>query len=274
MEGGVLRMLLRRVLALLILPLLIGVAFGQANVNDSEYVLGPADVIHITVFQNPDLTTDVRVSESGSITFPLIGNVPVVGLTISQAEAAIAKRLSSGHFVAQPQVNILPTLIRGSQVTVLGHVNHAGRYPLETTNTRVSDVLAEAGGIDPTGADTIILIGIRNGKTIHRVLDVTALFVLGSQEDEQVRGGDTLYLPREAEFYVYGEVRNPGVFRLDRHMTVMQGLAVGGGPNTRGSQRRIRMYRQSDDGITHEVDLKLLDQLQANDVIYVGEGVF
>jgi polysaccharide export outer membrane protein len=98
---------------------------------------------------------------------------------------------------------------------------------------------------------------------------VNELFVKGSQEDEQVQGGDTLYLPREPVFYVYGEVRTPGAFRLERHMTVMQGLAVGGGPTERGSQRRIRMYRQNDDGTVHEIDLNLLDLLQPNDVIYV-----
>jgi polysaccharide biosynthesis/export protein len=262
-----------RAMTLLVCMLLCASAHATDSPTD-EYVLGAADVIHITVFQNPDLTSDVRVSEAGTISFPLIGNVRVVGLTLSQAEEAISKRLVAGHFVAQPQVNILPQLIRGSQVTVVGHVNRPGRYPLETTNTRVSDVLAEAGGIDPLGSDKIVLIGTRDGIVIHKTLEVQSLFAKGSEQDEQVHGGDTVYLAHEDVFYVYGEVRNPGVFRLTQNMTVMQGLAVGGGPTSRGSQRHIRMYRQNDNGSAKEIELHVLDPLQPNDVIYVGEGLF
>jgi polysaccharide export outer membrane protein len=226
------------------------------------------------VFNNPELTTDIRVSETGAITFPMIGHVPVVGLTISQAQAAIAKKLADGHFVVNPQVNILPTSVVGSQVTVVGHVNHPGRYPLQTTNTHVSDALAEAGGVDPIGADTIILIQHSGGKEVRKPLDVTELFVEGSEQDEQVQAGDTLYLPRQAVFYVYGEVHNPGVYRLERHMTVMQGLAIGGFVNERGSERRTEIYRQDKDGNVHPIDLKATDMLKPNDVIFVRVRIF
>jgi polysaccharide export outer membrane protein len=251
-----------------------GLQTAAAREGDTEYVIGPADVVHITVFENPELTSDVRVSETGSITFPLIGKLPVVGLNLSQAEAAIAKKLSDGHFVAQPQVTILPTLVRGSQVTVVGHVNRPGRYPLETTNTHVSDAIAAAGGIEPLGADTIILIANRNGQVTRKSLDVNDLFVKGSVLDELVQGGDTIYVPRERVFYVYGEVRAPGAFRLQPHMTVMQGLAVGGGATERGSQTRFRIYRQQDDGTVHEFPLNLPDLLQPNDVIFVQYRIF
>jgi polysaccharide export outer membrane protein len=240
----------------------------------AEYVLGAGDVVHVTVFNNPELTTDARISETGAISFPLVGNVPVVGLTISQAQEAIARKLGEGHFVAKAQVNILPTQLVGSQVTVVGHVNRPGRYPLQTTNTHISDALAAAGGADPLGADTIILIRHRDGKEVRKPLDVTELFVKGSQQDELVQGGDTLYVPREPVFYVYGEVRSPGSFRLERHMTVMQGLAIGGFANEKGSERRTQIYRQDDDGKTQEVDLNLTDMLKPNDVIFVRLRIF
>ena len=248
---------------------------SEASEASDEYVLGAGDIVHITVFNKiRELTTDARISENGSITFPLTGNIPVVGLTIAQAQDAIAKRLGDGHFVAKAQVNILPTSLIGSQVTVVGHVNRPGRYPLQTTNTRVSDALAAAGGIDPLGSDTIILIQHRDGKDIRKPLDVTDLFAKGSAQDEVVRGGDSLYLPRQSVFYVYGEVHSPGAFRLDRHMTVMQGLALGGFANERGSEGRTQIFRQDDDGNVHEVELKLTDMLKANDVIYVRTRIF
>jgi polysaccharide export outer membrane protein len=260
--------------SLLVLVLGFQAAAARAQTPANEYVLGPADVLHITVFNSPELTTDVRVSETGSITFPLIGTVPVVGLTISAAQAAVAKKLADGHFVVNPQVNILPTTITGSQVTVVGHVNKPGRYPLLTIDTHVSDALAEAGGIDTIGADTIILIRHIDGKETRTPLDVTDLFVKGSQQDQRVQAGDTLYVPRESRFFVYGEVHNPGAFRLERHMTVMQALAIGGFVNERGSERHMDIYRQEDDGTSHTVELKLTDLLQPNDVIFVRTRIF
>lgn len=132
-----------------------------------EYVLGPGDIVRITVFQNPDLTTEARVSESDVITFPLIGSVKVGGLSVPAAERAIAQQLRSGGFVLQPQVNILPLQIRGNQVAVLGQVNRPGRYPLETLDTRLSDMLATAGGISQTGADEVVLVGERGGQPLR-----------------------------------------------------------------------------------------------------------
>ena len=240
----------------------------------AEFVLGPADVVHITVFGNQDLSTDVRVSETGTITFPLIGKVPVVGLTLPQAQAAIAKKLKDGHFVADPQVTILPTQIIGSQVTVVGHVNKPGRYPLQTINTLVSDALAATGGVDAMGADTIYLIQHHDGKEVRTPLDMTELFVQGSQADQIVQGGDTLYVPRQPLFYVYGEVEKPGSYRLERHMTVMQGLAIGGYSIEKGSKSRTQIFRQDEAGTVHEIEPGLTDLLQPNDVIYVRVRLF
>jgi polysaccharide export outer membrane protein len=240
-----------------------------------EYLLGPGDIIHITVFNNPELTTDARVSETGSITFPLIGSVQVVGLSLSKAQDAIAVRLDQGHYVTKAQINILPTLIVGSQVTVVGHVNRPGRYPLQTTLTHISDALALAGGADPLGADTIVLIQHRSdGTEVRNPVDMNDLFARGVGHDQLVQGGDTIYVPRQSEFYVYGEVEHPGAFRLEPHMTLMQGLALGGFVNERGSERRTQIFRQDDSGKMQEVALNLTDMLLPNDTIYVRSRIF
>ncbi|MET0378407.1 MAG: polysaccharide export protein EpsE [Spongiibacteraceae bacterium] len=239
-----------------------------------EYVLTPGDIIRITVYQNPDLTTETRVSESGTITFPLLGSVRIATLSVSQAEKIIATRLRDGNFVQQPQVIILPMQIRGSQVAVLGQVNRPGRYPLELANTRISDILATAGGISPLGADTIVLSGTRNGRPIRKNIDVNALFVDGTELDEPVSSGDTLFVERAQVFYIYGQVNRPGAFRLERNMSVMQALATGGGVTARGTERGLRVHRRSDNGKLQEFEPKLEDLLQANDVIYVRESIF
>src|SRR5678816_2391383 len=79
-----------------------------------DYPLGPGDIVRIQVFQNPDLTTETRVSENGSITYPLVGAVEVGGLAVAAAERKIAAALKNGGFVRQPQVNIVILQMRGS----------------------------------------------------------------------------------------------------------------------------------------------------------------
>lgn len=248
---------------------------GQALAQDAEYALGAGDIVRITVFQNPDLTTETRVSENGAVTFPLIGNVVVGGQTIAKAEQTIATRLREGGFVLKPQVNILPLQIRGNQIAVLGQVNRPGRYPLETFNTRLSDMLATAGGVAATGADAVVLIGVRDGKGIRAEIDLPALFGPGGEARNLVlAGGDVIYVHRAPVFYIYGEVQRPGAFRLERQMSVMQGLATGGGTSARGTVKGLQIHRRAADGKLQVIEPAMDDLLKPDDVIYVKESLF
>jgi polysaccharide export outer membrane protein len=240
-----------------------------------EYLLGPGDSIKIQVFQNPDLALQTRVSESGTITYPLIGEVHVGGMAISKAEALIARMLDEGGFVIKPQVSLLVEQIRGNEVSALGQFNRPGRFPLETTQTHLSDVIAQAGGVAPTGADTVILVGVRDGKPYRREIDVTAMYVAKqAADDELMHPGDVVYAQRAPQVYIYGEVQRPGMFRLEREMTVMQALAEGGGLTPRGTQRGVRVHRRGADGRIRVIEPKLDDRLQADDVVYVRESLF
>lgn len=256
----------------------LGLAFGLATSalgETYEYMLGPGDVVRITVFQNPDLTTEARVSETGQLTFPLIGAVAVGGRSVSAAEAAIATRLREGGFVLKPQVNVLPIEIRGNQVAVLGQVNRPGRYPLETANLRLTDLLAMAGGVAATGADTVVLVGTRDGRQVRREIDLPALFAGGNAADDSVlAAGDRIFVSRAPVIYIYGEVQRPGSFRLERNMTVMQGLATGGGTTLRGTTRGLRIHRREADGTLKVFEPQLDDLLRDSDVIYVKESLF
>ena len=246
-----------------------------AVAQDAEYALGAGDIVRITVFQNPDLTTETRVSENGSVTFPLIGNVDLGGQTIAKAEQTIAGKLRDGGFVLKPQVNILPLQIKGNQIAVLGQVNRPGRYPLETFNTRLSDMLATAGGVAATGADTVVLIGVRDGKSVRTEIDLPELFGPGGEaRNEVLAGGDVIYVHRAPVFYIYGEVQRPGAFRLERSMSVMQGLATGGGTSARGTVKGLQIHRRDADGKLQVIEPKMDDLLQPDDVIYVKESLF
>jgi polysaccharide export outer membrane protein len=191
------------------------------------------------------------------------------------AEQTIATALERGRYIQDPQVNILPVAIRSSQVSVLGLVNRPGRFPLETFNTKVSEMIAIAGGIAPGAADVAIVTGERSGKPFRQEIDIPALFLQNKMEDDLVvQGGDVIYVDRAPMFYVYGQVNRPGSYRVERDMTVRQALVQGGGPTERGSERSVRLYRQGNDGKLQVIEPGLDERVRRDDVIKVGESIF
>ena len=252
-----------------------GAGGGGSATASADYKLGPGDQIRVQVYQNPDLTVETRVSEQGTINYPLIGAVEIGGTTIGDAEKKIATALRNGNFLKQPQVNIVMLQVRGNQVAVLGQVQKPGRFPLETTNTRVSDLLAAAGGVTPMGDDTLIVTGTRNNQPFRKVIDIPGLFLNSrGQDDILVQGGDTVFVNKAPVYYIYGEAQRPGPYRIERGMTVQQAVAQGGGPTARGSLSRLRLTRVGPDGRQVETDARLGDPVLPNDVIYVRESLF
>jgi polysaccharide biosynthesis/export protein len=258
-----------------LIGLLICAPAWSQSPSSGDYPLAAGDIVRVQVFQNPDLTLETRISESGTISYPLIGTVRLGGLTVAMAERRIAEALRGGGFLQNPQVTLLLTQVRGSQVAVLGQVGRPGRFPLESTNTRLSDMLANAGGATPSGDDTVIVTVQREGKAFRQTIDLPALFLQpGGQEDIVLQAGDVVYVHRAPVFYVFGEAQRPGAFRIERGMTVMQAIAQTGGPTPRGSLRRLQLHRQQSDGTVQTIDPEMTERVQANDVIQVRESLF
>lgn len=268
----------RKILQVLVLALVFcSAAFAQSKTDNkaAEHTLGPGDVIRVTVYQNPDLTTETRISEQGQITFPLIGAVNIGGLSVGAAQDRIAKQLRDGSFVIKPQVALFVTQVRSSQISILGQVAKPGRYPIEAVNSKVSEMIAAAGGVVPGGADVVSLSGTRDGKPIKLQIDLPAILQAGNTtQDMTVVNGDILFVDRAPSYYIYGEVQRPGVFRLERGTTLMQALAQGGGLTARGTERGMKVHRRDVGGVVHVLDLKLNDPVVADDVIYVRESIF
>jgi polysaccharide export outer membrane protein len=254
---------------------------ANAQTNQPEYEIGKGDNIRIVVFQNPDLTVETRVTENGTISYPLVGTVKVGGLTIPAAEQAIAKALSAGGFIQKPQVNIVVLQNRGNLVSILGWVQRPGRYPLETFNTKISEMMAIAGGVttgsveQPGGADIIILTGTRDGKPFRKEIDIPGMFLDDKLENDiVVAGGDVIYVHNHTMYYIYGEVQRPGFHRIERGMTVRQAIAQSSGPTLRGTERRLRLYRRGPDGKIVTSTPVLDDLVRPDDVLYVNESIF
>jgi polysaccharide export outer membrane protein len=240
----------------------------------AEVLLGPGDVVKLSVYGSPDLSIETRVSEGGTITFPLLGQVAVSGLSVAAAEKKIGGLLESGGYLKKAQVNMIVTTLASQQVSVLGQVNRPGRYPIEGKRS-VLDLLAMAGGIAPEGSDTISLIRKRKGVTTKETIDVIQMVRSGAlDKDYEVAGSDMIYVERAPRFYIVGEVQRPGAFRVERQMTVLQALSAGGGLTARGSSRGMRITRKDASGAPVVIDAKQDDLVQVDDVITVRESWF
>ena len=238
---------------------------------DADYRLGAGDLLRVNVFGSPELSGEVRISESGNITYPLIGQVQVAGKSPAQVEAQLVSQFTEGGYLRNPQVSVLVVEYRSQKVSVMGHVTKPGQYSL-TTASRVLDVLAEAGGpINEEAADAATLMRKDGSKA---TIDLTALFSGDPAQNHVVTGGDTVYVPRAPQFYIYGEVQKPGMYKLERNMTVSRAISAGGGLTRRGSEGRVVIKRKDKNGKEQHYSARGSDVLSADDVVMVKEGLF
>jgi len=240
-----------------------------------EYRLGPGDTLKITVYNNADLTTETVITQAGNISFPLIGEVGLGGLSRSEAEKAIAAALDRGGFVPKPHVTLLIIEYRSQQVSILGEVGKPGVYPLSQVAS-LTDVLAMAGGITDKGSSVVTIIRRdQSAKAERYQVDVKNVFAAADMTGNfNVARGDIIYVPPVSVFYIYGEVHKPGRYPLAPEMTVRQALSVGGGLTVRGTERGIKLERKGGDGKLTLYGARLTDRLQPNDVVQVPEGWF
>ena len=238
--------------------------------------VGAGDMLRITVFRNPELNTEARVTEQGTITFPLIGDLNVTGLTPQQVGNRIADKLRAGKFVVNPEVTVAMAQVNSRQVSVLGNVTKPGRYPIDNVNSRLLDFIAAAGGVTGTGSDSVTVVQVRDGKTIKTDVDLDRMFRQGDAvaTNMDLQPGDTIFVHRAPVVYVYGEVQKAGAYRLEPHMTVMQAIAMGGGLTVRGTERGVRIHRRDANGNVRKMEVALTDPVQTDDVVFVRESLF
>lgn len=248
---------------------------AQAPAVPAQELLGDGDSVRVTVFQNPDLTTEARISERGTISIPLIGEVVIAGLTPEGAAARIADRLNYGKFVVNPQVSLAIQQVRSRQVSVLGEVAKPGRYALDDVSNSLTDVLARAGGISAEGDDNVVVVRNVNGKETRTAIDVPDMYRSGDMSrDLHLQNGDVIYVKHAPQFYLYGEVQKAGAYRLQPQMTVMQAISVGGGLTPRGTLRGLRVQRRAANGQMSTEAVHPTDLVRADDVIVVKERLF
>lgn len=238
--------------------------------------LGPGDLLEVNVYNVPELTSKVRVSNSGDVYLPLIDYVHVEGLTQEEAQTIIEKRLEEGGFVRSPHVSIFVDEAMSQGVTILGEVSKPGIYP-DIGDHKLYELVSQAGGFTQNASRKIAILRRSSPEPIRVKLprdlaDDTA----GNVE---VQPGDTITVPRAPVIYVVGDVGRPSGLLVDNGtMTVLQALALAGGTNKTAKLSGARILRKGPDGNVAETRLeikKMLEAktpdvtLQADDILFV-----
>src|SRR5919109_4513987 len=178
---------------------LLFLVFAVAALAQTEK-LGVGDTVRVTVHQQPDLSTEARVSERGTVALPLVGEVKLAGLSQVEAAGTIAESYKKGQFLRNPQVTVALTAVRSKQVSVLGAVARPGRYALDDTSSKLADVIAAAGGVTAVGDDMVTVL---RGSQEERI----SIF-----QPYTLKGGETINVERAPIFYIYGEVTRSGAY--------------------------------------------------------------
>lgn len=248
-----------------------------ANLSTEGATLGSGDLLEISVFGVQELSQSARVSSTGDISLPLIGRVPVAGLTTAAAERLLESKFRDGGFVRDPQVTIMIKEFVSQNVSVLGEVSRPGNYPVYG-NRRLLDVLSAAGGTTQRAGR---LVYITHRDQPDHPVSVKLDPNLGGDAggNVEVRSGDTIVVTKAGIVYVIGDVQLPGGFLMDNNenISVLQAVALAHGPKGTAKLHDAKIIRRSPGGVEQmPIDLsKILTgkatdvALRDNDIVFV-----
>jgi polysaccharide biosynthesis/export protein len=235
-----------------------------SKANDG-YVIGPDDVIEVTVLGQPEFTTRARIRADGTIVLPYVGSTAVAGDTPVSLAKRISGVLKAGGYYSNPIVSIEIAGFASRYVIVLGAVAQPGLQPVDRPY-RVSEIVARAGGIRGDGADFVI---VRREKGGELKLPFAKLATGDATDDPFVLPNDKVYVPPAETYYIYGQINAPGVYPIRDKLTLRKAIARGGGLGAAGTAKKISVYR---DG--KKTTLELDDPILPEDVVVVGQRSF
>ena len=257
-----------------------------------EYSIGAGDVLHVAVLGQPEMTGDFAVSAEGFLSFPFVGKVKLAGLTPDAAEQALVALLADGY-LKQPRVAVTVKEVHSQRVFVTGEVQHAGPYGLRSERSLLA-LLAEVGELTANAGHEVIVVrppkqapaesatpdaarpvglpGDVPGATIVH-LSLRELRSGNPEKDFRLAPGDTVFVPKAAQFYVTGQVARAGGFRFEEGITIFQALNLAGGVTPRGSAKGVRVIRMVD-GKRSELKVGPGDLVQPEDTLLVPERFF
>jgi polysaccharide export outer membrane protein len=248
-----------------------------------DYVVGAQDELNISMLGEADLTRTVAVDADGTFDYPYVGRVKAAGSTLRAIKAIIEKKLVQGGYFVAPQVTVEVAKYRSQNVFVLGEVRVPGQYAL-TGNMSVLQVLAAAGSPTSAAAGHIVITrpaGVEPSLPQAEVAGGSSLKVSMNElqngqlpEGFSLRDGDSINVPRAESVYVTGYVKAPGPYVVEGSLTVMQVIAMAGGPTERGASGRVKIFRRVGDKVEEVKNVKLSDLVKPGDTVHVPQRYF
>jgi len=255
-----------------------------------EYTIGPRDVLGISVWGQADLSRDYTVDPDGFVPFPLVGRVKAAGSTPKEFAAQLTEQLGKDYLV-NPQVIVWVKEYLSQKVQVLGAAERPGVYYL-TGPTTVLEILSKAGGLAATAGKQVILLrnhaNSADGTPPSPVLRLSLEKIQAGDpvENTGVRNQDTIIVSKALanSYFVFGEVKRPGGYVLDKETNILEGITLAGGFTDKASPGRTRVIRSTPQGQkVIEVDMNDILRrgreakgvmLQESDVVVVPESFF
>jgi len=241
----------------------------------ARYLIGPQDLLKVTVLDEPDLTNNYRVDSDGFITFPYIGRVLAGGLNPGDLEDRI-KNMLSPAYIKNPQVRVEIDQYKSQSVMVSGEVRQPGKIPMTGAMT-VLEALAAAGSPTPAASSELTIARPKKPGADQPGADIVRInwkdLQLGKGTDVVLQDGDLLNIAKAQTFFITGQVKNSSSYVLEPGTTVEQAIAMAGGLSERGSDRRITASRTVK-GRRVTVSLSLPDLVQPGDTITVQQRIF
>ena len=252
-------------------------AGGESQAN---YVVGPEDILAVTVFNEAQLSGRYRVENDGHFSYPFLGRVKAGGATVAEVAATLRSRLADGY-LRNPQVTVEVEQFRSQSVFVIGEVKSPGKYMLSGAVSLI-EALAQAGSVTQQAGGEVLVLHPKDGaRGAHATMpergdaDVQRVNLHEIEtgrlsRNVAIRDGDTLFVPKAERFFVTGFVRLPGSYTLEPNMTVLQAISMAGGVTERGSGRRLRVTRVVN-GERKDFDVRPTDLVQPGDTIMVRQ---
>lgn len=247
-----------KTLCLLILSISYAITSWASAANNSDYRLGPGDQIRITVLHEDNLTMEVRLSDRGTISYPMIGQIDAAGKTTVEVESIIRNSLA-GRYLVDPQVSV--NIIDFRKFFVGGQVRQPGGFSY-TPGMTVQQAIAIAGGLTETSSDEIWVTHEGESAGVQRQIGL----------QDAIKPGDHLEIKGAGEIVVEGQVNKPGVYPYTRGMTVHKAIASAGGQTERASSTILLIHEKDPEHKAEEVGP--FDPVKPGDLIHVEESFF
>jgi polysaccharide biosynthesis/export protein len=266
---------------------------STSQATAASYIVGPQDVLIITSYDQSELTGKFTIESDGSFTYPYIGRVNIGGMTLRGVETALKRELADRDFFRDAQITVAIEQYRSQKVYIVGEIRTPGAYPM-SGNMRLVEALAVAGSTLPTASGEAVIVrasseslviqpsaGVPDAKDARNDdpsrtvrIDLRELENGDLTQNVPLQNGDTIFVLRAENVYVFGQVKSPGAYPLrQKNTTVLQALSLAGGVTDRGSTGRIQIVRIVG-GRKSEIKVGLTDFVEPRDTIIVPERFF